>query len=40
LRARLNSIETDLNDDGIDDLADSGIGDWDMRFLAVFNFNI
>jgi hypothetical protein len=34
LRARINSIEVDL--DGIND---SGIGDWDMRFLTVFDFN-
>jgi hypothetical protein len=40
LRARLNSIKADLNDDGVDDLDDSGIGDWDMRFLTVFNFNL
>ena len=33
-------MEADLNDDEIDDLDDSGIGDWDMRFLTVFNFNI
>jgi hypothetical protein len=40
LRARLNSIEADLNDDGSDDLDDSGLGDWDMRFLTVFDLNM
>jgi hypothetical protein len=39
LRARLNSIEADLNDDGSDDLDDSGLGDWDMRFLTVLNLD-
>lgn len=39
LRARFNSIEADLNDDGNDDVDDSGIGDWDMRFLTILDFN-
>lgn len=34
-RARVASIEADLNDDGIDDLDDSGFGDFDFRFLTV-----
>ncbi len=41
MRARLfNSIEADLNDDGSDDLDDSGMGDWDMRFLTVLDLNM
>ena len=39
VRARFNSITADLNDDGIDDIDESGIGDADMRFLTVFNLN-
>ena len=39
LRARLNSIEADLDGDGNNDLDDSGMGDWDMRFLTVFSLN-
>lgn len=34
-RIRYASIEADINDDGIDDLDDSGIGDFDFRFLTV-----
>ena len=34
-RARYNIIEADLNDDGNDDLDESGFGDLDMRFLTV-----
>jgi len=34
-RARVASIEADLNNDGIDDVDDSGIGDFDFRFLTV-----
>jgi hypothetical protein len=39
LRARFTSIEADLNGDGIDDIDESGLGDWDMRFLTVLNFD-
>jgi hypothetical protein len=35
IRARHNSITADLNDDGRDDIDESGIGDTDMRFLTV-----
>lgn len=35
MRARYNMIESDLNDDGIDDVDESGMGDMDMRFLTV-----
>jgi hypothetical protein len=39
LRARHNSIQADLDDDGSDDLDDSGIGDWDTRFLTVLSLD-
>ena len=35
VRARHNWIEADLNDDGSDDIDESGIGDIDMRVLTV-----
>ena len=35
VRARYNWIEADLNDDGNDDVDESGLGDTDMRFLTV-----
>ncbi len=35
VRARLNSITADLDDDGTDDIDESGAGDADMRFLTV-----
>jgi uncharacterized protein YneR len=35
VRARFNSITADLNDDGTDDVDESGAGDTDMRFLTV-----
>jgi hypothetical protein len=34
-RARVASIEADLNNDGIDEVDDGGIGDFDFRFLTV-----
>jgi hypothetical protein len=34
-RVRAASIEADLNDDGRDDVDDSGVGDFDFRFLTV-----
>jgi hypothetical protein len=34
-RVRYASIEADLNDDGIDDMDESGLGDIDFRFLTV-----
>ncbi len=39
LRARYNTIKADLDDDGSDDLDDSGLGDWDMRFLTVLSLD-
>lgn len=35
MRTRYNGIEADLNDDGIDDIDDSGMGDTDIRFVTV-----
>lgn len=35
LRARYNSLTVDSNDDGDDDIDESGVGDMDMRFLTV-----
>jgi hypothetical protein len=35
VRARYAFIEADLNDNGVDDVDDSGIGDMDFRFLTV-----
>jgi len=35
VKARYADISADLNDDGSDDLDDSGFGDTDIRFLAV-----
>lgn len=40
LRARHSAIDADLNDDGIDDIDESGTGDTDMRFLTVPVFNM
>jgi hypothetical protein len=34
-RGRYNSLEADLNDDGSDDVNESGFGDIDFRFLTV-----
>lgn len=35
VRARYSLIEADFNNDGIDDVDESGLGDTDMRFLTV-----
>jgi hypothetical protein len=35
VRARYNSLSADFNNDGIDDVDESGFGDVDMRFLTV-----
>lgn len=35
IRARYNLVEADFNNDGIDEVDDSGFGDMDMRFLTV-----
>jgi len=34
-RARVASIEADLNNDGFDEVDDGGVGDFDFRFLTV-----
>jgi len=39
-RIRYASIEADVNDDGIDDLDESGLGDIDFRFLTVPYLNM
>jgi len=39
MRARYTSIEADLNDDGNDDIDESGMGDTDMRFLTVLSLD-
>ena len=40
VRARFNALTADSNNDGIDDVDESGAGDMDMRFLTVFNLNM
>ena len=40
VRARFNALEADVNDNGIDDIDESGAGDIDMRFLTVFNVDM
>ena len=40
LRARYNSTKADLNDDGDDDVDESGLGDSDMRFLTVVDLDM
>lgn len=40
VRAHYNAITADLNDDGTDDVDESGIGDTDMRFLTVPYLNM
>jgi hypothetical protein len=35
VRGRYNAIDADLNDDGSDDIDETGLGDIDMRFLTV-----
>jgi hypothetical protein len=40
LRARYNSLRADLNDDGSDDIDESGMGDSDMRFLTAPYLNM
>ncbi|MCP3877146.1 MAG: hypothetical protein GY701_01945 [Sulfitobacter sp.] len=34
-RTKFNSLTADINDDGSDDIDETGLGDWDMRFLTV-----
>jgi hypothetical protein len=35
MRARYNKVTADVNDDSIDDISESGVGDTDIRFLTV-----
>jgi len=35
VRTRFNDLTADLNDDGVDDVDESGLGDTDMRFVTV-----
>lgn len=35
VRARYNALSADFNNDGIDDVDESGVGDTDIRFLTV-----
>ncbi len=35
MRGRFQSLNMDRNDDGIDEVVDSGFGDLDFRFLTV-----
>jgi hypothetical protein len=39
LRVRYISSKADLNDDGHDDVDESGLGDSDMRFLTILKFD-
>ena len=39
VRALYNSLTAEFNDDGIDDVDESGTGDMYMRFLTVFSLN-
>lgn len=39
IRGRYNSIEADINNDGTDEVDESGLGDIDMRFITVPYFN-
>jgi len=39
-RGRFSTITADLNNDGIDDVDESGLGDMDMRFLTVPYLNM
>ena len=39
VRARYNSLSADFNDDGIDEIDESGLGDIDMRFLTILSLN-
>jgi hypothetical protein len=40
VRARYTGIEADLNNDGFDEIDQTGMGDIDMRFLTVLNMNM
>ena len=39
LSATYNSVEIDLDDDGSDDIDESGLGDWKMRILTVLSLD-
>ncbi len=40
IRARYTGINADLNNDGIDEIDETGLGDIDMRFLTVLKMNM
>ena len=40
IRARYTGINADLNNDGIDEIDETGLGDIDMRFLTVLKLNM
>lgn len=40
VRARYNAVQVDANDDGNDEIDESGFGDMDMRFLTVPYLNM
>jgi hypothetical protein len=40
VRARFNMLTADSDNDGIDDVDESGFGDLDMRFLTVFKLDM
>jgi len=40
VRARFTGIEADLNNDGIDEINETGFGDMDMRFLTILSLNM
>ena len=40
VRGRYTAISADLNDDGIDEFNETGLGDVDMRFLTVLKLNM
>ena len=40
VRAKFNALTADFDNDGIDDVDESGTGDMDMRFLTVFKLDM
>jgi hypothetical protein len=39
IRGRYSFLKADLNDDGSNEIKQNGLGDVDMRFLTVLNYN-
>jgi hypothetical protein len=39
MRARYTSLTADTDNDGIDNVDEKGLGDWDMRFLTVLSLD-